>query len=54
MTGSIKSSITLNIQQNQSDFELEDLKDSPIIFKEKLFSKVLYPSKSNPERLKNY
>lgn len=54
MAGSIKTSIALNIRQNQSDFKLEKLEDSPLIFKEKLFSKVLDPPKDNPEKLENY
>jgi hypothetical protein len=31
MAHSNKTSITLNIQQNQSDFELEDLEEAPIV-----------------------
>jgi len=54
MAGSIKSSITLNIWQNQSDFELKDLEDSSLIFKEKLFSKTLDPLKKKPKKLENY
>jgi hypothetical protein len=49
-----KTSITLNIQQNQSDFELEALEKAPIIFKEKLFSKTLDPPKKDPQKLENY
>ncbi len=54
MAGSIKTSIALNIRQNQPDFELEDIEDAPLIFKEKLFSKELNPRKENPEKLENY
>lgn len=54
MASSNKTSITLNIQQNQSDFELEDLEEAPIIFKEKLFSKTLDPPKKDPQIFENY
>ncbi|KAH9213464.1 hypothetical protein DL95DRAFT_163755 [Leptodontidium sp. 2 PMI_412] len=54
MAGSIKTSITLNIRQNRPEFELEDLEDSPLIFKEKLFYKTLNPLKDNPNKIKNY
>jgi hypothetical protein len=54
MASSNKTSISLNIQQNQPDFELEDLEDSPTIFREKLFSKVLDPPKKDPEKLENF
>ncbi len=49
MASSNKTSISLNIRQNQPDFQLEDLEDSPTIFREKLFSKVL-----DPEKLENF
>jgi hypothetical protein len=48
------TSIALNIAQNQPDFKLEDLEESLIIFKKKLFSKTLDPPKANPEKLENY
>ena len=54
MSSSNKTSITLNIRQNQPDFKLDELEDSPIIFKEGLFSKTLDPSKEVPEKLENY
>ncbi|KAH7370261.1 hypothetical protein BKA65DRAFT_531945 [Rhexocercosporidium sp. MPI-PUGE-AT-0058] len=54
MAGSIKTSITLNIRQNHPDFELENIEDAPLIFKEKLFSKELNPPKENPEKLENF
>jgi hypothetical protein len=48
-----KTSITLNITQNSSDFQLDELKDSSI-FKKGLFSKTLDPIKENPENIENY
>jgi hypothetical protein len=54
MAGFIKTSIALNIRQNRPEFELEDLEDSPLIFKEKLFSKTLDPPKDNPDKIENY
>jgi hypothetical protein len=49
-----KTSIALNIAQNSPDFQLEDLENSPIIFKKGLFSKTLNPTKENPEDINNY
>ena len=49
-----KSSIKLNLEQNQPTFQLEPLDEAPLIFKEKLFSKTLDTPKENPEDLKNY
>ncbi|KAH6714619.1 hypothetical protein BKA61DRAFT_575348 [Leptodontidium sp. MPI-SDFR-AT-0119] len=49
-----KSSIKLNLEQNQPTFQLEPLDEAPLIFKEKLFSKTLDTPKENPEDPKNY
>ncbi|PVH67884.1 hypothetical protein DL98DRAFT_523075, partial [Cadophora sp. DSE1049] len=48
-----KTSISLNITQNSLDFQLDELKDSPI-FKRGLFSKTLDLIKENPENIENY
>ena len=49
-----RNSIKLNLEQNQPNFELESLEESPLIFREKLFSKTLDPPKENPEDPKNF
>jgi len=48
------TSITLNKEQNHPDFKLEPLSESPLIFREKLFSKVLDPRKEDPEDINNF
>ena len=48
-----KTSITLNREQNDLDFEIDEDK-KPLIFKRGLFSKTLDPAKSNPELVENY
>jgi len=54
MSSSQKNAIKLNITQNSFIFELEPIKEQSIIFKKKLFSKVLNAVKSEPEKLENY
>ncbi|KAH6695989.1 hypothetical protein BKA61DRAFT_583242 [Leptodontidium sp. MPI-SDFR-AT-0119] len=49
-----KTSVALNIAQNSPEFKLEELENSPIIYKKKLFSKTLNPPKENPENIENY
>ncbi|KAH7308320.1 hypothetical protein BKA65DRAFT_485667 [Rhexocercosporidium sp. MPI-PUGE-AT-0058] len=49
-----KTSVALNITQNSPEFKLEELENSLIIFKKKLFSKTLNSLKENPENIENY
>ncbi|PVH67259.1 hypothetical protein DL98DRAFT_523426 [Cadophora sp. DSE1049] len=53
-TSQQNNSIKLNIAQNHPDFELEPIKEQPLIFKRKLYSKTLDPPKSEPEKPENY
>ena len=50
----IKSSIVLNIKQNQDDFKLELLDLQASIFKYSYLSKTLNPPNPNPKELSNY
>jgi hypothetical protein len=54
MSSSQRNAIKLNIAQNSPTFELEPIEEQSIIFKKKLFSKVLNAAKSEPEKLENY
>ena len=54
MSSSQRNAIKLNIVQNNPTFELEPIEEQSIIFKKKLFSKVLNAIKSEPEKLENY
>ncbi len=54
MSLSKATSIALNIAQNKLTFKLEPIEFQSIIFKKKLFSKTLNPSKDNSEQLENY
>ena len=49
-----KTSVALNLKQNQADFELESLDNQVPIFKYRYLSKTLDPPKENPEILSNY
>ena len=48
------ATIKLNLAQNHPDFELEPIENQVLIFKKRLFSKVLDPIKSEPEKPENY
>jgi hypothetical protein len=48
------SSITLNIEQNSPDFELEPLESQSALFKYKYLSKTLDKAKEYPERIENF
>ena len=54
LTMPIKSSIVLNIKQNQDDFELESLDIQALLFKYSYLLKTLNPPNSNPEDISNY
>ena len=49
-----KTSLALNLKQNQPDFELDSLDNQALIFKYSYLSKTLDSSKANPEILSNY
>ena len=49
-----KTSLALNLKQNQPDFELDSLNNQALIFKYNYLSKTLDPPKANPEILSNY
>ena len=49
-----KTSLALNLKQNQPDFELDSLDNQALIFKYSYLSKTLDPPKTNPEILSNY
>jgi hypothetical protein len=48
------TSIALNLAQNQDDFELEDIQETPLIFRKGFCSKTLDPPKKNPEVIENF
>ena len=50
----MKSSVVLNIKQNQDDFELELLDIQALLFKYSYLLKTLNPPNSNPEDISNY
>ena len=54
MLSSQNVTIKLNIAQNSPSFELEPIEEQVLIFKKKLFSKVLDPIKAEPEKPENY
>jgi hypothetical protein len=54
MSSSQNATIKLNIAQNSTSFKLEPIEEQVLIFRKKLFSKVLDPIKSEPEKPENY
>jgi hypothetical protein len=54
MSNSQNNFVKLTLIQNNPNFELEPLENQVNIFKKKLFSKVLDPIKTEPEKLENY
>jgi hypothetical protein len=48
------SFITLNIEQNSPDFELEPLESQSALFKYKYLSKTLDKAKEHPGRIENF
>ncbi|KAH6708805.1 hypothetical protein BKA61DRAFT_579809 [Leptodontidium sp. MPI-SDFR-AT-0119] len=49
-----QAAIKLNITQNDPNFALDAIETQALIFKKKLFSKVLDPIKENPQNIDNY
>ena len=54
MSTSQQAAIKLNITQNDPNFALDAIETQALIFKKKLFSKVLDPIKENPQNINNY